>query len=133
MKLKSLSPRARLNSIRYAIDGIIHFFAEEPNAWVHLFFTILVIFMSAIFKLTEIEKFSVIIVTGMVWVSEFFNTAVERIMDDFSKQYDPRIKIIKDLSASAVFLSAVTAVVAGTIIFIPKILAHVHPYFYQKG
>lgn len=67
------------------------------------------------------EAVALIIVTGFVWVAELFNTVVERIMDFISGQRNPDIKIIKDLAAGGVLLSAITALVTGAIIFIPKL------------
>ncbi|MEO0333150.1 MAG: diacylglycerol kinase family protein, partial [Bacteroidota bacterium] len=58
---------------------------------------------------------------GFVFVTEILNTAIEDIADFVSPQRDDRIKRIKDLGAAAVLLSAVTAVVIGIIIFLPKI------------
>jgi len=73
------------------------------------------------FKLSSNEIICLVIVTGLVWVAELFNTAIERIMDFVSGQRHPGIKIIKDLAAGAVLLSAVTAFITGAIIFIPKL------------
>jgi diacylglycerol kinase len=40
-----------------------------------------------------------------------------------SKDFDPRIKFIKDVSAAAVLLSAIAAFFTGAIIFLPKLLS----------
>jgi diacylglycerol kinase len=44
-------------------------------------------------------------------------------MDFISTERHPKIGIIKDLAAAAVLMAALTAVVAGAIVFIPKIIA----------
>jgi diacylglycerol kinase (ATP) len=121
MKSTSIFLQERVNSIRFALDGIGKFFSEEPNAWIHLAATILVFVLAFIFHLGGTEKLALVIVTGMVWVAEAFNTVVERIMDHISPEKDPHVKFIKDLSAGAVLLSAVTALITGAIVFIPKI------------
>jgi diacylglycerol kinase len=121
MKSKSISLHERVNSIRYAVEGIIKFFSEEPNAWIHLVATILVFVLAFTFHLAGTEKLALVIVTGMVWVAEAFNTVVEKIMDHISPERHPRVKFIKDLSAGAVLLSAITALITGAIVFIPKI------------
>jgi diacylglycerol kinase len=43
-------------------------------------------------------------------------------MDMITRERHPQVKIIKDLAAGAVLIAAITAVVAGAIIFIPKFL-----------
>jgi len=72
-------------------------------------------------KLSPNEIVFLVLVTGFVWVAELFNTAIERIMDFISGESHPGIKLIKDLAAGAVLLSAVTAFITGAIIFIPKL------------
>jgi diacylglycerol kinase len=62
------------------------------------------------------------IVTGIVWITEMLNTCIERIMDFAHPEDHPHIKFIKDLAAGAVLVAAFTAVVAGLLIFIPKLL-----------
>jgi len=42
-------------------------------------------------------------------------------MDFISKEKHPQIKLVKDLAAAAVLITAISAVIVGAIIFIPKI------------
>ena len=51
-----------------------------------------------------------------------FNTAVEKLADMVSKDLHPEIKVIKDVSAAAVLVSAIAALVTGAIIFLPKLV-----------
>ena len=121
MKQKTLSLQARANSFGFAFKGIFKFFQQEPNAWVHLVATIFVFLAAVYYHVSNSEKIALIIVTGIVWVSEIFNTVIERIMDFISEKRDPAIEFIKDLSAGGVLVSAITAFVTGAIIFIPKL------------
>jgi len=58
---------------------------------------------------------------GFVWVTEMFNTCIERVMDYVSDQRHKDIKFIKDLAAGAVLVAAITALVVGAVVFIPKL------------
>jgi len=118
----SFSWSARLKSFRYAFEGLTAFFAAEHNAIIHLFITIFVFIAAAFFNLNKGEWIAIIFATGFVWVTELFNTAIERLSDLVSKDFNPGIKLIKDVSAAAVFVAAVVAFLTGTIIFLPKIL-----------
>lgn len=122
MKQQQFSLRSRLNSFGFAFNGLFTFFRQEPNAWLHLIATLTVFMAAWYFQLSFYEVVALIIVTGFVWVAEIFNTAIERIMDFISMEKNSRIKFIKDLSACGVLLSAITAMVTGAIIFIPKLL-----------
>ena len=58
----------------------------------------------------------------LVLAMEVVNTAIEKLVDFVSPAYHEMAGMVKDLSAAAVLLTAVGAVIAGTIIFLPKIL-----------
>ena len=121
MKQQQFSLRARLNSFGFAFNGLYTFFKQEPNAMIHLIATITVCIAAVYFNVSVFEIIALIIVTGFVWVAEIFNTAIERIMDFISMEENSNIKFIKDLAACGVLISAITAMVTGAIIFIPKL------------
>jgi diacylglycerol kinase (ATP) len=52
---------------------------------------------------------------------EGLNTAIEKVADFIHPNYDERIGFIKDIAAGAVLFAAITAVIIGLIIYIPKI------------
>jgi len=120
MKSKSFSFRARANSFRFAWEGIYKFFSREHNARIHLAATVAVVFAAWKFSISRNEIISLVIVIGFVWVSEIFNTAIEKIMDFISPQRHPEVKFIKDMAAAAVLIAALVALLTGCLIFIPK-------------
>ena len=114
--------KARFKSFTYAFEGIKNFVSNQHNTWIHLLATVVVISLSVVFHISNSEAVALIFAVGFVWVSELFNTVIEKIMDFISLEGNPQIKLIKDISAAAVLISAITALAAGCIIFIPKIL-----------
>lgn len=122
MKPAPFSIRARAKSFRYAGQGIINFLQREHNAWLHLSATIAVIVLASIVKLTKIELLALVFAIGFVWVAEMLNTCIERMMDLVSTEKNPEIGFIKDLAAGAVLVAAITALITGGIIFIPKLI-----------
>jgi diacylglycerol kinase (ATP) len=119
----SFSMRARLKSFRYALEGLTSFFASQHNAIIHLFVTVFVFIAAIFFHVAKGEMIAIILATAFVWSAELFNTAIEKLCDMASKDFHPAIKFIKDISAAAVFLSAVAAFLTGLIIFLPKIVS----------
>lgn len=115
------SVKARFKNFIYAFAGIKSFVTFQHNAWIHLMGTIFVIFLAVVFHVTYADTIALSFAVGFVWVSELFNTAIEKIMNFISVEKNPEIKIIKDLSAAAVLVTAITALVVGCIVFIPKI------------
>ena len=121
MKQLQFSLKSRVSSFGFAFEGLLSFFRNETNAWIHLASTLIVTALALYCKLSPNEIICLVIVTGFVWAAELFNSAIEKIMDFISCERHPGIKIIKDLAACAVLLSAVTALITGAIIFIPKL------------
>jgi diacylglycerol kinase len=58
----------------------------------------------------------------IVWITEIINTSFEALVDLCSPDFHPLAKICKDVSAAAVLVSAMVAVLIGVIIFLPHIL-----------
>ena len=122
IKRAPFSVRARLGSFRYAWEGLKAFFAGQHNAIVHAVATVVVIVLCFVVKLNPTELLVLTVVTGMVWITELLNTSIEKLCDLVSPGFNPKVKFIKDVAAAAVLVSAVMAVVAALIIFIPKFL-----------
>ena len=121
MKSSSLfSLRARGQSFRYAYDGIISFFTTQHNAIIHFCFTMVAFIAALVFRISMNEWIALVMVIGFVWFAEIFNTAVEAMMDHLSPHKHPAVKYIKDVSAAAVLVAAITAFIVGSIIFLPK-------------
>lgn len=120
MKKKPFSLIARFKSIGYAFEGIVQFFKSEHNAIVHLVATIAVIILCNFLPVSKTEILVLVFTIGLVWVTEILNTAIEKTIDFISAEKKPEIKYIKDLSAAAVLVAAIVAVIIGCIIFIPK-------------
>ena len=119
---KRFSVSERSKSFRFAFEGMCCFFKQEHNAILHLLATVAVIVLSIIFPVSRIEIIILVIVTGLVWAAEFFNTAIEKMADLISKEEQPEIKFIKDVAAAAVLVMAAVAFLTGCLIFIPKII-----------
>jgi diacylglycerol kinase len=108
-------------SLRFAWEGVHRFFTQECNAWIHLAATIAVFIAASLFRLSRMEIICLVVVTGLVWSAEIINTAIEKTMDFISPQQRHEVKYIKDLSAAAVLITSLVALITGVFIFIPKI------------
>ncbi|HVW58910.1 MAG TPA: diacylglycerol kinase family protein [Puia sp.] len=122
IKDERFSIRGRLRSFYYAGVGLKQFFRQEHNARIHLAAAIVTALLAWRLKVSKGEAIALTIVIGLVWVTEILNTCIEKAMDMITRERHPQVKIIKDLAAGAVLIAAITAVVAGAIIFIPKFL-----------
>lgn len=113
--------RAYLHAFVHALAGIKSFITTERNAKFHLVASLVVIGMGYYCSLAAMEWLWIALAICLVWVSEMLNTAIEGVCDRITTQHDAQIKIIKDVSAGAVLVASMFAVVVATIIFIPKL------------
>lgn len=122
MKPTAFSFRARAKSFQFAWQGIAAFLRKEHNAWLHCIATIGVMVAAALLPLSKTELMALVFAIAFVWVAEIFNTCIEHIMDFISIDKKPEIKFIKDLAAGGVLIAAITALIVGAIIFLPKLI-----------
>ena len=122
MKQSKFSILKRMLSFKFAFQGIKLLFKEEHNSWIHLLFAALAIALAVWLKISLLEWVLVIFCIGFVFVIEIINTAIENICDFISPEKNSMIKRIKDLSAAAVLFSAVTSLIVGALIFLPKLI-----------
>lgn len=114
--------RKRIQSFTHAFRGLRSLLEETPNAFIHLIAAIIVIALGFVYSISNGEWVAIIIVIGTVFSAEAVNTSLERLSDYASnKEIHPIIKRVKDLAASAVLITVLTALTVGTIIFLPKI------------
>lgn len=107
--------------LRHALIGLKTAFLKERNFRIHLFFTVIVLFLSCVLGLNKFEWIVILLVISLVLVTELLNSVIERLIDYFKPEYTWQAKEIKDISAGFVLITAIFAVLIGLIIFIPKI------------
>jgi diacylglycerol kinase (ATP) len=122
MQPKPFSIRSRIKSFSYAFAGLRRFVWQEHNARIHLAATIAVVIAAFLLHVSRLESIALTLVVGGVWATEMLNTCLEAMSDLICPEEHPTIKFIKDLAAGAVLVAAITAVIVGLIIFIPKII-----------
>ena len=117
---KRFSLVARIKSITHAWRGINILFSTSPIK-LHLFFTILAVYLGFLLNISSIEWLILIITICIVLIAEAFNTAIEIDIDLTSPNYHPYARDTKDVAAAAVLISVVLSAIVGLIIFLPKI------------
>ncbi len=99
--------KERLKSFIHAINGIKIIFKYEHNFRIHFFAALTAIISGLIIYLSNIEWIVILIIMGIVFICEIFNSAIENLSDFVSPEYNELIKKVKDMSAAAVLVSAI--------------------------
>ena len=110
----------RLKSVKFAFQGAIKLITTEHSIMVQFSIGILITIAGFYFNITATEWLFQIFAIGLVMSVEGLNTAVEKVADFIHPEYHERIGFIKDIAAGAVFFAALTAILIGAIIYIPK-------------
>lgn len=108
-------------SFRVAFSGMMNFFRSDRNGGIHLGVTVLVLIAGRAFNISATEWMVALLSVALVIVAEMLNNAIEKVCDLVNPAPDPRVKVIKDVSAAAVLVAAVISSVIGIMIFLPKI------------
>lgn len=117
-----MSLKKEIKSFSCAFSGIAYLFKNETHAKYHLFVTVCVVAAGFAFGIKATEWLVVLLTIGVVMAAEAFNTAVEKLADVVSPQFDERIGRVKDVAAGAVLICAIISVVIGAVIFLPYII-----------
>lgn len=112
-------------SFRHAFRGLKYVMSSERNARIHLGLAILALVASLILKISLEEWLFVIISITLVFFSEIANTAIEKTLDIISPENNYQVKIIKDMCAAGVLVSAISAMIVAAIVFLPRIITFI--------
>lgn len=116
--------KSRLSSFAYAFSGIKMAIRTEANMKIHLFVTTLVLLAAVLFDVTIMHWMILLLCIGWVLVTEMINSSIEALCDFTTKERHPKIKLIKDMAAGAVLISAIVASIVGLLIFLPYIQSY---------
>lgn len=114
--------RKRGKAFSYAWQGLKALLIYEHNARLHLVAAVCIIVAGFLLNVSAIEWCVLVLTICGVFVAEALNTAVEVLADKITLEKDPLIGRAKDLGATAVTISAFSAVIIGFIIFLPKLI-----------
>lgn len=110
------------DALKNSINGIFYVIKNEKNMKIELVFAILAIITSFFLKINSIEFIIILFVIFFVLFAEFINSAIEKVVDLYTLEYNETAKIAKDISAGAVTIVSFLSIIIGVIIFLPKII-----------
>lgn len=110
----------RWASIQYAWQGCIFLLRREMNFKIHAVAAIIIFLFAWVTGINPAEWALLLLTVAAVGSLEAINTAIEKIADIVNPEWDHKIKVIKDISAAAVFIMSLAAIGIAAFIFIPK-------------
>lgn len=110
-----------IKSFRFAFHGLYLVIRFENNTRFHLVASLAVITAGFLVELSLIEWAIILTQIGLVWAAEVFNTALEKLVDLVSPEFNPKAGAIKDIAAGAVLITSGVAAIVGLLVFGRKI------------
>lgn len=112
----------RLKSVGFAFKGMVLLLKTEASIQLQFFIALAVTAAGFYFNISTTEWVVQIAMIGLVMSIEGLNTAIESMADFIHPEHHHKIGRLKDIAAGAVFIAAITAVIIGGIIYLPKLL-----------
>lgn len=102
-----------IGPFKVAVSGLVYTFKTQRHMRFHLYVVLAVTLMGLLFNLSLREMLVLLFVISLVLVAEMFNSAIEAVVDLTSPNYHPMAKFAKDISAGAVLITTIVALVVG--------------------
>ncbi|HEX6595251.1 MAG TPA: diacylglycerol kinase family protein [Bacillota bacterium] len=117
-----MNDHKRLIGFSFAWNGLREVYKTERNFRLHLVAALFVVVAGWWMRLSRWEWIVILLVISFVLLAEMINSALEKLVDHLQPDWHPVAKVVKDVAAGAVLIAAITAVIIGCIIFIPKFI-----------
>lgn len=113
--------RKWIKSANFAIEGILHAAKTQRHLRYHFYSAAAVLLVSYILGVSRTEFLIISLSVIAVLLAEMLNTSIEAIVDIISTEHNEKARIVKDIAAGAVFVTAFGVAVIGYIILFPYI------------
>ncbi|WP_036385284.1 diacylglycerol kinase family protein [Muricauda sp. MAR_2010_75] len=112
----------RIRSVGFALKGMFLLLRTEASIQIQFCIAIVMTIAGFYFEISNTEWILQLFAIGLVMGIEGVNTAIEKISDYIQPKNDPKIGLIKDISAGAVMIVSIVASIIGLIIYVPKLM-----------
>ena len=109
-----------VESFNAAVEGFIYVLRSERNMRVHFLTAIFFVLLGIYLDFNVIEISVLCITISLVLVAEMLNTSIEIMVDLVKSEFHPIARVIKDIAAGAVLITAVSAIIVGYMLFSKK-------------
>ena len=111
-----------LTSLGNAWNGVIYLFRRERTARIELIVSIITVLIAWWLGITPLEWCVILLCIGGTITAEALNTAIEKMSDFQTDEWNARIRDIKDVAAGGVLIIAFLSLIIGVVILGPKLL-----------
>lgn len=110
-----------LKSFYFAFNGIRYTWSNGLNFKIQCIIAFFTLLFGFYLKLSWGSICILLLCISIILSLEMINTAIEKLCDFVSLENNPKIGLIKDISAGAVLVASIIVLLIGLFIFLPKI------------
>lgn len=110
--------RDYIQPFKVAMGGVVHSFRTQRHLRIHIFVVLAVVLLGILFDFRARELMVLLFTITLVLVAEMFNSAIEATVDLVQPEFHPLAKFAKDISAGAVLITTILALVIGSLILL---------------
>ena len=118
-----VTSQSRRDSFGYALAGCVHLLRHQKNTRIMLAGTVGALAAGLWLRIDARDGAILALATGLVWVAESVNAALEAAINLHAPQLHPLARMAKDVAAASALLAALTALVVGALILGPPLMA----------
>ena len=111
-----------IKSFGYAFNGWRKAWTDQRHLRIHAGVMVVAVALGFYFKIRPWEWCAIILVGALVISLELINSAIENFTDLIIREQNPLAEKIKDISAAAVLVAAVSSMIIGIIIFGKRVI-----------
>lgn len=113
----------RIKGVKIALKGALLLLRTEASIKVQFSIALILTVVGFLLEISNTEWILQFLAIGLVMGIEGVNTAIEKLADFVHPEHHEKIGFLKDISAGAVMIASIIAVIIGCIIYIPKLMA----------
>ena len=106
-----------VNSLNAAVEGFLFVVRTQRNMRIHFLLALFVLIFGIFLDFSRTEIMFLSLTCALVLIAEMINTAMEIVMDYVEASHSEWVGIVKDISAGAVLIASINAVVVGYLLF----------------
>lgn len=106
-----------VESLNSSVEGFIYVVKTQRNMRLHFLIATLILILGIYLNVSKVELLLLFGAIILVLALEMLNTAAELAIDIVKDFFHPVVRVIKDVTAGAVFLAAVNAIAVGYVVF----------------
>jgi diacylglycerol kinase (ATP) len=127
-RFSPITSKSRIASLRYALAGWLFMLRYQKNVRIQAFFSMLVFALGLWLGLRPLDWAILILTITINWMAEFFNAALEAVVNLASPDIHPLARVSKDVAAATALLAAVASAIIGALILGPPLLERISPW-----